>query len=308
MSRRPRDPSRLLCRVAIAGAGRAGGALAAALADSGVADVRLWGRDRSRARTTARRSGARLATDVPALLEGADLLVVAVRDEALEAVARRLARGWPQAAGPTAALHLAGAHPSERLGALRERGIPAGVFHPVVSLDGPRSRDAFRGRTATISGDPLARRVARALARRLGMDVVAVDDRERPLVHLAAVMAAGDTTALLGGATELLVASGIARPRARRLLASLARSALDGFERSGPARAMTGPVPRADVATLAAHLEGLARSHLPGATRRLVEEAHRALVRLGASQLAASGRLDAAARRRVTRSVEKPRA
>ncbi|MCE5245382.1 DUF2520 domain-containing protein [bacterium] len=281
--------------VAIVGAGRAGGALAAGFVRAGFG-VRLWDRDPARARRTARAAGAEAFVELAPLLDGARLVVVAVGDDALKSIAGRLARAWPASSAPRAVLHTAGARDATPLAPLRASGAGLGVLHPVVGLLGPRSAERLAGATATVSGDPAGLRAARAAARALGMVPLAVDDARRPLVHLAAVFAAGDLTALLGDAEDALRVAGCAPRAARALLAALAAGAVANYRALGAARALTGPVARGDAATLAAHL---------AAARRAVPddplEAHLALARSGARRLARAGALDAATLRRLLR-------
>ena len=282
--------------VAVVGAGRAGGALAAGFAGAGFV-VRLWDRDPARARRTARAAGAEAFDELAPLLDGARLAVVAVADGAVESIARRLARAWPASSAPGAVLHVAGARGVEPLAPLRSSGAALGVLHPVVGLLGPRSAKRLAGATATVSGDPAGLRAARAAARALGLVPLAVDDARRPLVHLAAVFAAGDLTALLGDAEDMLRAAGCAPRAARALLAALAEGAVANYRALGAARALTGPVPRGDAATLAAHLDAARRGAVPSDPLA----AHLALARSGARRLARAGALDAATLRRLLR-------
>jgi predicted short-subunit dehydrogenase-like oxidoreductase (DUF2520 family) len=285
--------------VAIVGAGRAGGALAAALAAAGPATVRLWDRDARRRRRVARQAGAASAADLAAVLDGARLLVVAVSDEALEEVAGRCAAAWPAAGGPRTALHTAGAWPARRL-APRGPRAARGERHPAVALSGPASASRLAGGYATVSGQACALRDARRLARLLGLTPLDVDDARRGLVHLAAVLAAGDVVTLLGLAADLMAGAGVPPARARGLLAHLARSAASGFERAGAPGALTGPVARADAATLAAHTEALART---GRADDPAARIHGELSRRAIDQLVAAGTLAPATARRLARAM-----
>ncbi|UCF68869.1 MAG: DUF2520 domain-containing protein [Acidobacteriota bacterium] len=293
MSRRASSPYALES-VGVAGAGRAGSALVVALRARGESVV-VWSRRPARARALARRTGARATSSLGALLGEARLLLVAVRDDALAEFAEVLARDWPRGGGPRVALHLAGSRPAAALAPLAELGPALGVFHPVVALVGPRSAQALEGRFVTLSGQPRAVRRARRLARRLGLRPLVVEDDQRALVHLAAVMAAGDLVALLTAAASLLERAGLSPRAARRLLAELATSAVQGFEDRG-LDALTGPVARGDVETLARHVEALARADLDDGP---LSSAHRELVLAGAAELVAAGRLP----RRVGRQL-----
>ena len=292
-------------RWGIVGAGRAAGALATALG-TGAPDrapvVRVWARRPSRARALARRPGVGSTTSLGRLLAGCEVILLAVEDDALEAITGRLAAEWP-AEGPRVVLHLAGARPTTVLEPLAALGVGVGVFHPVVALAGPSSARRLAGATATVSGSPRGVEAAEDLCRRLGLEALIIEDQSRPLVHLAAVLAAGDLVALLGLAEDLLALAGVAGTAAQRLLAALARSAVEGYERDGPEEAITGPVARADLETLRAHWKA-AEAQGPAGRRAL--EVHRLLSLEGAGRLARSGRLGSAALRRLRRLLGSP--
>lgn len=295
-----KTPAPFPAPVAIVGLGRAGAALAAALGTA--VATRLWDRDATRlARLAPRVAGTACAT-LHELLAGARSVLVCVSDAAVGEVAAALDAAWPARGGPRVVLHTAGALSSRALDPLRRRAAGRGVFHPVVALRGPESAPVIAGAFATISGDARARRTARALAHVLGLQVAQVDDARRPLVHAAAVMAAGDLVALLAEAERIAQRAGVARGAARALIAALAAGAVDGFGRDGLA-ALTGPVARGDATTLAAHAAALARA---GTAGRAALELHRALARTGAARLQAAGRLGARDARRVCAALELP--
>jgi predicted short-subunit dehydrogenase-like oxidoreductase (DUF2520 family) len=90
---------------------------------------------------------------------------------------------------------------------------------------------------------------------------------------------------------------GLAEQRAREVLLPLLRSALDNLSTRPPARALTGPFARADVATVKKHLAALknAREQEAAAVYCLLG---RLSLRLAATQT------DATARREIERALE----
>jgi predicted short-subunit dehydrogenase-like oxidoreductase (DUF2520 family) len=296
--KRAADGERADC--AIAGGGRAGAALAAALVRRG-ATVRIWDRDARRAARVARATGARRADSLAELAHGARVVVLAVSDDAVPAVARALARAWPRPgaapAAPCAALHLAGALPSAALQPLAARGAATGVCQPAVALHGAASAAALEGAFATVSGaDAAGRRAAAALARAAGLRPVAVDDARRPLAHLGMVLAAGDAVALLAEAAGLLERAGVRPAVARAIAARLGEGSARAFAAGGGERALTGPAARGDVRTLSRHRAALEAAGLAGSD---AAAAHRALARAGAGRAARAGDLTRAAHARV---------
>jgi predicted short-subunit dehydrogenase-like oxidoreductase (DUF2520 family) len=70
-------------------------------------------------------------------------------------------------------------------------------------------------------------------------------------------MASNYVTALLAAAGELMEAAGVARGDALGALGPLVRASVENALRLGPAAALTGPIQRGDLATVAAHLAAL---------------------------------------------------
>ena len=89
--------------------------------------------------------------------------------------------------------------------------------------------------------------------------------RDRELYHAAGSIDSNDLVALLTLSVDLLERAGLERRAALRALVPLMRGTLDQIETLGPARALTGPVVRGDVATLDAHLARLSRVSPAGA-------------------------------------------
>jgi len=273
--------------IGLVGSGRAARALAAALGRCpGFSRGLLLARDTAACRRLSAETAFEAAGTPEDLLRGAEWLLLAVRDDAIEEVAHRLAAARGRAsgtAGARVALHLAGARTRDALAPLADRGLDCGVFHPVVALADGDSAARLRGATATISGDPEARGAGRRLAEALGMIPLEIDDAARPLVHAACVMAAGDVVSLLGLAEELLDRAGVPLRDARRLVGALAGSAVEGYRALGAVAGLTGPVARGDAGTVARHREALdgAAPAAGAAHGPLLEAALRRLVSAG---------------------------
>jgi predicted short-subunit dehydrogenase-like oxidoreductase (DUF2520 family) len=195
----------------------------------------------------------------PLWLDRADVVLLAVRDDALESLVRDLARGAARTG--QVALHLSGALTSRVLAPLRKRGAKVGSFHPLMTVArAPGAAAAqFRGATFALEGDPGAVRAGRRLARALGGVPVVVRAGARPLYHAGAVIASNFVVAALAAAEDLLVRCGMTRRAARGALAPLARASVESAAAVGPVAALTGPISRGDVATVRRHLAALDR-------------------------------------------------
>ncbi len=246
----------------IAGSGRVAQALGRLLRQQGERIVCVASRHPEHARAAADFIEAntpeggpeRIATcDLTELPRRAERLLIAVADSALEGTIATLARS---AGAGGVALHTSGARDLEDFAPLQAAGWACGTLHPLQTVaDGGAS---FRGASFAINGDAAAVHWARELAERLGGRAVSLLPGQRPLYHAAAVMASNYTIALLDAASELMAkATGAPRADALQMLAPLARAAMENALTRGPVAALTGPLERGDVGTVALHLEAL---------------------------------------------------
>ncbi len=219
-------------RLRVIGPGRAGGALAAALARAGWTVADPVGRGGVLA-------GA--AADV-------DLLVVATPDGAIAEVAAAVTP-----VPTTVVAHLAGSLGLEVLGDHSR----VGALHPLVALpDAEVGADRLAaGAWFAVAGDPLVGTVVADLGGRS----FTVDDADRTRYHAAAVIASNHLVALLGQ-VERVAPDGV--PLAAFL--DLVRGTVDNVAALGPAAALTGPVARGDWDTVARHLAALPEDERAG--------------------------------------------
>lgn len=223
-------------RVAIRGRGRAGRALARALAGARIPVAWI---PRGAARPPGRPE---------------DLIVLAVPDDAIAAESERLAAlGWRC----RVAMHLSGALPAEAAAAWRRTGSAVVSFHPLGSFAGHRSDNAA-GHAVAIEGDRRGTAAARRLARAIGARPWSIPADRKALYHAAATAAAGGTAALIAQAASAARAAGMPARLAASAFASLAGEAARNVGRNGFPAGLTGPLARGDSGTLALHRRALA--------------------------------------------------
>lgn len=119
------------------------------------------------------------------------------------------------------------------------------VLHPLLSVVGAGA--SFAGAACAVDGSTLrAIGIARALAARLGMRAVVVQDDKRALYHAAASAASNYLVTLEGMAEQLAVRAGIDRGA----LVPLVRATVEHWATRGAKGALTGPIARGDEATV----------------------------------------------------------
>lgn len=249
------------------GPGRAGTAVALALAARGWRPVAVAGRTVDAVSTRA--VAARLGVPVVEVAEAghdADLVVVATPDPAIADTAMALASSLRPGA---LVIHLSGASTLHDLdGVLLARtDVEVGSLHPLQSLpSGDAGRDRLAGSWCAIEGSERVERIALTL----GMRPFRVDADDRVRYHAAACVASNHLVALLGQVERLATIAGAPF----EAFLPLVRGTVENVAKLGPEAALTGPVARGDLETVGRHVDALP----PGERdtyRALVREARR---------------------------------
>ncbi|MEO6019329.1 MAG: DUF2520 domain-containing protein [Knoellia sp.] len=242
--------------IGVIGAGRVGAVLGAALARAGHHIQAAYAvSDESRERADTLLPGVPLK-DVPDVIDGADLVLLAVPDDALPELVRGLAATDTWQAGQIV-VHTSGRHGVDVLRpALSSHILPIAI-HPAMTFTGTaldlgRLEECAFG----VTGPDALRPMAEALVVEMGGEPVWIAEDQRAAYHAALAHGSNHLVTLVAEAMEVLAAAGVEQPQA--VLGPLARAALDNALRLGDA-ALTGPVARGDVSTVGTHLRELER-------------------------------------------------
>jgi predicted short-subunit dehydrogenase-like oxidoreductase (DUF2520 family) len=205
-------------------------------------------------------------------LQAADVTLLAVGDDQIEAACLQLAALAQPVAGVV--FHCSGALCSTVLNALRARGAHIASVHPIRSFaDAARVANQFDGTFCSMEGDAAALAVLEPALQAIGARLIAMDPDHKTLYHAAAVLSCNYLNTLLDAALRTWQAAGIAPDTARAIMAPLVQETLDNIVRLGPMAALTGPVARGDLATVARHQAALDEWDQPtGQLYRLLAE------------------------------------
>jgi predicted short-subunit dehydrogenase-like oxidoreductase (DUF2520 family) len=244
--------------VAIIGTGRLGTSLARALARAGHRLVGLADADLKAARRARRIVGQGQATNDPGrAARDAEVVFLCVPDEAIRPVAAKLARSLVDWRGKTV-FQTSGLTPAAALRPLRLRGASTASFHPIQSFPRPTMPPArFRRIFIGIEGDRGAVSTGRRIIRTLGARPLPLRGCDKAMYHAACSVASNLFVPLFDLACEVLERAGIAASRTEKVLLPLLEGTLQSVKQINRTNALTGPLARADAASVRRHLRTL---------------------------------------------------
>ncbi|MCX6567047.1 MAG: DUF2520 domain-containing protein [Candidatus Aminicenantes bacterium] len=247
-------------KIAIIGTGRLGTSLGNALARAGHEIAGLADTDLRAARRAKKIIGAgRAMKDPAAAARPADVVFIAVPDDALPRVVDELRAGEIDGRGKTI-LHTSGAEPASRLGPLACRGAAVGSMHPAQSFPKPTTPAShFQGVVFGLEGDPAAVRTAKSIVRDLGGRPIILTCEQKTLYHAACVLASNLFVPLFELAVETMAAAGVPAAEAKKALLPLVEGTLRNVKVLNAAEALTGPLARFDFGTVERQLRALRR-------------------------------------------------
>jgi predicted short-subunit dehydrogenase-like oxidoreductase (DUF2520 family) len=238
--------------VAVIGPGRVGTLLATACARAGYRVVAVGGgAAASRDRVVALVAGIRPSETPADAAAGAELILLAVPDDALEAVVTDLAVAGAVGDGKRV-VHVAGSRGLDVLQRAGLAGARIAACHPAMTVPaGSTDPDVLIGTAWAVTAAPADRGWAHDLVSALGGDAHDVPDAARTLYHAGLVVGSNAVGAAVAVARQLLLAARIEDPAA--FLDPLIRASVRNVLAEG-ASALTGPVVRGDVGTVERHL------------------------------------------------------
>jgi len=213
--------------------------------------VAVAARDMAQATAAARRFDAiPLAIGEP--IPPVDLVIIAVRDDAIETVAGQIA---PIARNAVAGVaHLSGAVSVEALASFADHGIQVGSFHPLQTLPTPvlGARRLAGSWVAVTATEPL-RTTLHEFAVTIACHSFDLEDGDRTTYPAAAAAVANFPIAAFAIAQRLFESAGVPFESARPLVDAVVANAFD----LGPLASLTGPIARGDAGTVAVQIDAV---------------------------------------------------
>jgi predicted short-subunit dehydrogenase-like oxidoreductase (DUF2520 family) len=264
--------------ISIVGPGSLGSALALTLPSAGYQVRYLAARGKtvrsSHLLALSRRIKAR-AVEMGKQLLDTEIVWITVPDDAIEGVARALARS--QEWKGKIVFHSSGALTSDKLVSLRAKGARVASVHPMMSFVRGAVPE-IAGVAFAVEGDAAAVRAAKAIVEDLGGNAFVIKKQNKVLYHVFGSFASPLMIALMASLEQVALEAGIQKTNVKPTMMPLLWQTLRNYLKHDAASAFSGPLVRGDVATVRKHLAELER--LPEAKAVYVALASAALKHL----------------------------
>ncbi|MBS1684819.1 MAG: DUF2520 domain-containing protein [Bacteroidetes bacterium] len=234
-----------MAAITLIGSGNAATALGRALHKAGHQIVQVWSRSEAHAAQLAKELNAAPTADLQNINGNADIYILSVKDDAIEATAKAL---------PVSGKILAHTSGIKSKDLLHSSGR-YGIFYPFVSMTRDAETDFHTALLMVEGNNEETLKTLAALAQTISDRVRQVEERDRQSLHLAAVFANNFTNYLYTVSEQLLAESGLSFDELRPLIAAHVQRVME----QSPGQLQTGPAIRRDHSTIDVHLDLLSK-------------------------------------------------
>ncbi len=243
-------------KVSIVGAGKVGIALGYLISQKGFLLKAIGSRSQSSLENAKKYlPQTYLTNDLSEAARRGDIVFLAVKDEAIPAVANKIALKGGFRKGQIV-FHLSGALTTEVLKSAKKEGAIIATLHPVQTLASIELAIAnLPGSIFGFCGEKKARAVAEEVVKALDGTMVEVSEDLKPAYHAAACIASNYLVSLVYIALELYQMAGLNYAQAHQALLPLLKGTIANLDKANPVEALTGPIARGDLKTVESHLK-----------------------------------------------------
>lgn len=244
-------------KIGLIGSGRMAQAMGGYLKDRGYEIFGLWGRNREKSRTASGYLGVPHHDNLADLVSGAEVLILAVSDDAILSVAKTVADSGVDLEGKWVC-HLSGSLSLDMLDSMMRRGALGFSLHPLQTVpEADHGRKDLRYAAFVLEADEGLRDRLNDWLTPCGNRTAWISSGKKGLYHLGACLASNYVMTLYRLAEEALIDSGVQEEIASKALLPLMESTLNNYRSIGALAGLTGPVSRGDGGTVKKHLDSL---------------------------------------------------
>jgi len=220
-------------KIVLFGTGKVASHIGTALLKSGQNILQVYGRDKVKTKNLADQLNAVPIRKFEALDPAADLLLLAVKDDALTSIISGLDAGGAVVAHTSGTVNISG----------------AGVLYPLQTFSQGRNVDLSKVPFFVHADDIVTEELLLELAAAIGSKAVKMDNDQRKLLHLCAVFVNNFSNHMMTLAKHLLDRENLSWD----YLQPLIEETFAKLREMDPEKSQTGPARRNDIEVLAAH-------------------------------------------------------
>ena len=231
--------------ITIIGAGNVAFHLCKSFVKAGYNISQLYSRNANKALQLSKELSAEAINNLHDIKNNADIYIIAVKDDAIESIARKLNLDNKIVA------HTSGSIPLE---ILKQASSKNGIFYPLQTFKDKNTEIDFSNLPICITSDnEEVKKTLHLLAASISKEVYFIDEEQRLPLHIAAVFANNFSNYLLSISEDILNKEKLPF----RLLLPLITSTLNKIKEHSPKNLQTGPAIRNDQETIKRHLNYL---------------------------------------------------
>lgn len=187
-------------------------------------------------------------------LRPADLFMIGTPDSSIEDCCELLVASNVLRTG-NIVFHCSGTLPASILNVAKNAGAFVASIHPIKSFADPSlCISHFTGTFCGAEGDPAALIELEKAFQAIGGQPLQVDSANKTFYHAASVVASNYLTALIELSIQSYVRAGLTRQQALQIIEPIAHGTINNIMELDTALALTGPIARGDVSTVATQL------------------------------------------------------
>ena len=242
--------------VTIIGAGAVGRSIAFALFYSKVKINGIYSENGVSARTLARKVRCNNFGMLNNNAQLSELIIIAVPDSRIKDIVKSLAKDSGSLKNRSI-FHTSGALTSDEISVLRKKGAAVASFHPLQTFSRLKEQTSLKDIWCAVEGDQKAVAVARVLGKKIGMNIFTVLKKNKVLYHASAVFASNYLVTVLSVVETISEFIHIPPKKVWKIYSPLVLQTVYNAIKFSPATALTGPIVRGDVETIAKHIKAL---------------------------------------------------
>lgn len=240
-------------KISIIGSGNLATQLGLALYEEGYLISQVYSRNKKNASVLSKKLKAEAITNLKNLSQDSTIYIIAVKDDAIEAVVKQLKLLHRSPLGKDQiVVHTSG---SVSMDVLKKSSKNYGVFYPLQTFSKEKKTDFKTVPICIEANNNNTSTTLEYFAKSISSNVKKVNSEQRKKIHLAAVFACNFSNHMFAIAEQLLAKDKLSLHLLKPLIEETAKK----IKENKPSKVQTGPAVRNDKKTMDAHLKLLSK-------------------------------------------------